>query len=323
VVDLVLHPLEEAGKVGMILDSFQVLVPASTSNLGSGFDTLSAALSVYLKVHVEVCQRENGQSIEGWEHAPEENVLMQSLLAAMEALGRPCPGVRISMENPIPLRRGLGSSGAAIIAGIKIAEEISGQRLSPEQVFEIAYPLEGHPDNLTASLLGGWVLSRLDEGGRVRAERIASTLEVRFVLAIPEKSVATRDARAILPEKYCRADAVFNLQRCALFVHALHAGRKDLLREATRDRLHQSYRAGLVPGLPELLDLRDLEVDLANSLLALWISGSGSAVVALADDKYEQIGDWMCRTFASRGTPAACVVLDLDRSGARVIRPAT
>jgi homoserine kinase len=303
----------------MTSGSFKVLVPASTSNLGSGFDTLSAALSVYLKVHVEVCEGSDFQRMEGWEHSPEENILAQALLVTMEALGRRCPGMRISMENPIPLRRGLGSSGAAIIAGIKIAEEISGHRLSPEEVFEIAYPLEGHPDNLTASLLGGWVLSRLEEGGHVRAERIAAGLEARFVLAIPEKSVATRDARAILPEQYCRADAVYNLQRCALFVHALHTGRKDLLREATQDRLHQPYRAGLVPGVPELLGFRELDADLADSLLALWISGSGSAVVALADGSYERIGHWMCRTLARSGTSAACLVLDLDQFGAKVI----
>jgi homoserine kinase len=307
--------------LGMTSDKFRVLVPASTSNLGSGFDTLSAALSVYLKVEVELCEGGDCHWIRGWEHGPEENVLNQSLLATMEAFGCRPPGMRISMENPIPLRRGLGSSGAAIIAGIKIAEEVTGERLDPEEVFEIAYPLEGHPDNIAASLLGGWVLSRLEEGGRVRAEKIPSKLETRFVLAIPDRSVATRDARAILPEHYCRADAVFNVQRCALFVHALHAGRKDLFRDATRDRLHQAYRAGLVPGLPELLDFRDLDADLSESLLALWISGSGSAVVGLADGKYEQIGNWMCRTFARWGTSAACLILDLDQSGARVIRP--
>lgn len=295
---------------------FSVQVPASASNLGAGFDTLSVALGLRLCVEVEPVAGTQIEWVRGWDSA-EENLLARSLDAALEILRVKPSGMHITMENPIPLRRGLGSSAAAIIAGIRIAERICGVTLSEEKRFEIAYPLEGHPDNLAASLLGGWVLSWVDNG-KMKAERVASSLSCRFVVAIPNVTITTREARAILPEHYTRADTVFNLQRCALLVHTLHTGRKELLREATRDQLHQSYRCPLVPGMQRLLEIQGVSEELANSLLGIFISGSGSSVIALADGDYDEIGNWMVTTLASAGTLASYQVLDLDTKGARV-----
>ncbi len=296
---------------------FVVQVPASTTNLGSGFDTVSAALDLYLRVEIE---RSPGEQIEWaseWDWA-EENILDRSLRATLEFLRVRPPGMRISMDNPIPLKRGLGSSAAAIIAGIRIAEHFCGVRLREEDRFEIGYPLEGHPDNLAASLLGGWVLSRLQDG-KMRVERLDSPLVCRFVVAIPESTIATDEARDMLPESCPRSDTIYNLQRCALLVHALHMGRKDLLREATKDQLHQSYRSSLVPGLERLLRVEGLKDQLADSLLGIYISGAGSSVVALSGGDYDEIGIWMTETLAREGTPASYRVLDLDTQGARVL----
>lgn len=298
---------------------FTVQVPASTSNLGSGFDTVSAALNLYLKVDVEMRPRGGIEWVEGWETSSQDNVLDLALRKTFAYLEANISGMRIGMENPIPLRRGLGSSAAAIIAGIKIAEHVCRTRLSRPQIFEIAYPLEGHPDNLAASLLGGWVVSWVD-GDRMCVEKLDARLSCRFVLAVPEMTVSTREARSILPESYSRGDAVYNLQRCALLVHALHAGRKDLLREGTRDRLHQTYRSRLVPGMEKLLlEAASSVSPLTDSLLGMCISGSGSAVIGLADGDYDAIGRWMVNTFAQSGTPASYKVLDLDKTGAQVL----
>ena len=303
-------------------DPFTVRVPASTSNLGSGFDTVSAALSLYLTVKVEPTRE---KQIE-WLHSgdsplpfgQEDNLILRSLHRALGVLETEAPGCRISMDNQIPLQRGLGSSAAAIIAGIKIAEHLSGGSLDTQQIFQIAYPLEGHPDNLAASLLGGWVLSWVDED-RMQAQRLLSTLSCRFVVTVPEITVSTREARAILPEQYTLEDATFNLQRCGLLIHALNSGQKELLREAMSDRLHQPFRSRLVPGMEQLLRLENLGEEWSNSLLGVSISGSGSTAIVLADDHYEQIGNWMLETLLARATPADWQVVDLDTSGAQTL----
>lgn len=297
---------------------FTVQAPASTSNLGSGFDTVSAALNLYLKVDVEMRPRGGIEWVEGWEASSQDNVLDLAVRKTFAYLGTEIPGIRIAMQNPIPLRRGLGSSAAAIIAGIKVAEHVCRTTLSRMQILEIAYPLEGHPDNLAASLLGGWVLSWVDRE-QMYVEKLDARLSCRFVLAVPEMTVSTREARSILPESYSRGDAVYNLQRCALLVHALHTGRKDLLREGTRDRLHQSYRSRLVPGMEKLFDAASSGNPFKDSLLGICISGSGSAVVGLADGDYDAIGRWMVNTFAQSGTPASFKVLDLDKTGVQVL----
>lgn len=296
---------------------FEVVVPGSTSNLGSGFDTASAALSIYLRLTVEPTAGKKMIWPADWTLAREENMIEQAYLEACSYMGRRAEGLRIEVFNEIPFKRGLGSSGAAIIGGIRIAEHLAGLKLTTQQVFRIAYPLEKHPDNLSASCLGGWVISRVSENA-MEAERIESSVDCRFVVAIPEVVVSTAEARRILPVSYSLADAVFNVQRSALLVHALHSGRKDLLREATQDRLHQSYRARLVPGLPEVLAREALPEELEESLISVTVSGSGSTVLALADGRFDAIGRWMEQSFSRAGTACAVRVLELDRIGARV-----
>ncbi|MBI4444589.1 MAG: homoserine kinase [Acidobacteria bacterium] len=298
------------------MDKFTLKVPASTSNLGSGFDTLSAALDLYLKLDVEPVA---GNQVEwvGWDSS-QENMADRALRCAFEILRVKVPGMRITMENPIPLGRGLGSSAAAIVSGIKIAERASGITLSRQACFDLALPLEGHPDNLAASFLGGWAISWVvDE--RMHAERLASMLECRFVVSVPEVTVSTQEARSILPEKYSRAEAVFNLQRCALLVHALTGGKKELLREATRDQMHQPFRARMVPGISELLERRGLPPDLEDALWAVFISGSGSAVIAMADASFQEIGSWMVNTFQKKRIESSFRILGLDLEGPRFV----
>ena len=306
----------------MSLVPFSVRVPASTSNLGSGFDTVSAALSLYLTVQVEPTSGKQIEWLQGSDSplplAEEDNLILRSLGSTLEVLGVEPPGLRISMDNQVPLQRGLGSSAAAIIAGVKIAEHIGGANLDRGQIFQIAYPLEGHPDNLAASLLGGWVLSWVADH-HMQAERLLSALSCRFILAIPKIMISTREARAILPQQYSLEDATYNLQRCGLLVHALNSGQKKLLREASSDRLHQPFRSQLVPGMNSLLSLEDLDDRLSNSLLGICISGSGSTAIALADDHYEEIGSWMVTTFSTQGTEASWQVVNLDTTGAQVL----
>lgn len=298
--------------------SFRVVVPGSTSNLGSGFDTVSAALSLYLRLSV---MENSGPRLvwpADWDVPDRENAILRAMERTAELLGFTLPGLRIEVENEIPLRRGLGSSAAALVAGVKIVERLSGHEFTEAEILDLTYPLEGHPENLAASLLGGWAISRV-EGKRMRSERLPSRLAVRFIAAIPETGVSTAEARSILPELYSRDDAVFNLQRCALLTFAVREGRTDLLAEATEDRLHQSYRAGLIPGAESVLDRRNLPAQLSPSVHALTISGSGSTLLALSSSDFNEVGEWMIGLLADSGVPATYRVLDLDVKGARVL----
>lgn len=297
---------------------FTVQVPCSTSNLGSGFDALSAALNLCLRLKVELKESGGMEWDPPWP-GPDENLLETALLTFAKAMGVDF-SARLEMDNPIPLKRGLGSSGAAIVAAYKAIQETSGAELPSEEFWRIALRLEGHPDNLAASLRGGWVLSRQSDSG-VEIEPIPCRLKCRFVLAVPELTVSTHEARSILPSHYSRDDLVFNLQRSSLLVLALCTGRKALLREAVEDRIHQPYRSRLIPGSHALLTYQDLPPHLRECLLAVTISGSGASLVALADGAYQEIGDWMVRKFGEAGVTSRVLILDLDSSGPEIHRP--
>ncbi len=297
---------------------FTVKIPGSTSNLGPGFDTVSAALSLYLTLGVERITTETIEWPKDWGLKDSENMILASLRQACQWLGIEAKGLRFTVKNEIPLKRGLGSSAAAIIGGIKVAEHLAGRQLDDQEIFRIAYPLEKHPDNLAASLLGGWVISRT-EGSLMEAERLPAGLDCRFVVAIPETVVSTERARSILPSQFGIEDVVYNLQRSTLLVHAVTSGRRDLLSTATQDRLHQSYRASLVPGLPAVLAREALPEYVEGSLLSVTVSGSGSTVLAIADGHWEEIGRWMVSTFGREGIEAEFRILDLETRGATIV----
>lgn len=299
-------------------EEYSVVVPGSTSNLGSGFDTVSAALGLYLKVRVTPTEKQQLRWPADWSLSSEENAVERALKATCAEFGVAVPGLNFEVENEIPLKRGLGSSGAALVAGVKIAEVLAGEELKPDDAFRIIYPLEGHPDNLAASLYGGWVISHV-EGDRMGAERLPARLRASFVVAIPETTVSTAAARSILPGRYSLEESVFNLQRCALLVLSLIDNRTELLARATEDRLHQAYRARLIPGAKSLLERKNLPTHLEDNLLSITVSGSGSTILAIAGDHTAEIGAWMEETFASNGVKASHRVLQLDEQGARVL----
>ena len=171
---------------------------------------------------------------------------------------------------------------------------------------------------MAASLLGGWTLSWVDSG-TVSAERLDSRLACRFVVAIPDIEISTSQARAILPDRYTLAEAVFNLQRCGLLVFALSQGRDDLLREATRDRLHQAFRASLIPGADRVLSRAAMPEELSRQVLALTVSGSGSTLLAITRGSHDEVGRWMVSTLAEQRSRADYRVLELDAGGVRVV----
>ena len=304
----------------------KIIVPASTSNLGASFDTCGLALSLYLRVEVEQLERgfEIMLSGEGADKLPrdESNLIVRAALHTAQQRRRKISGARLRVDSQIPLSRGLGSSSAAIIAGISIYEALSGERLGEEEFFDYALHFEGHGDNLAPSMLGGVVVAvvkeYVDYSGAERRSLVAVKRhwpeEVRIVLCIPEVEMETAKMRAVLPQMVTRHDAIYNLQRAALLQAALSERRFDLLSEALRDRLHQPFRAPLAPGLSEVLKMND-ETNAHPGLLGVAISGAGSALIAFATGNCGAIAETMNARMAACGVKARAMEVKVDNRG--------
>jgi homoserine kinase len=258
-------------------DVAEIVVPGSISNLGPAFDALSVAVQLYLRVRVTEIRPSDADTIETEFVGPAPsgpNRIETAFRHARAKVGKAAPGVRIRVCSDIPTRAGLGSSGAATIAGLRLYEAITSARPSAGWL-AMACELEGHPDNAAAALLGGVTVSCQHGDGRVTARSWRWPSEIRFVVATPDAPLDTAHARQVLPRAIALEDAVFNMQHALLLVRALETGQHADLREAVRDRWHQPTRAPLVVGLPEALALDD------PAVLGVCLSGAGPSIVAL------------------------------------------
>ncbi|MGB6431671.1 MAG: homoserine kinase [Candidatus Acidiferrales bacterium] len=296
-----------------------VRVPASSANLGAGFDCFGLALGLYLDVRARVVAgppescRVN-YSGQGAESIPRtaDNLIYRSALLLAEREGFRLPPLDLDVTNEIPLGGGLGSSAAAIVAGVLIGAAFAGRRVRPERLLSCASEIEGHADNVAAALHGGWVVLAQASSGILVVRRPWPN-RIRAVVVSPDAQVDTRASRKKLSPEVLREDAVFNLQRVALFCAAIDAGRPDLLREAMRDRLHQPQRRNLVPGLAEALELFK-----RPGLLGVALSGAGPSVLAFADGHCQAIGEDIAAAFARHGMRSTVRVLTAGVPGARV-----
>lgn len=309
----------------------EIIVPASTSNLGASFDTCGLALSLYLRVEVEPTGRgfEIIPSGEGAEKVPrdESNLIIRAALFAAQQRQQSLPGARLRIDSQIPLSRGLGSSSSAIIAGLSVYQALTGDGLSQQDFFDYALHFEGHGDNLAPSTLGGLVVAVVKEytdySGTERRSLLAVKRhwpdEIGIIICIPELELETARMRAVLPRMVTRPDAIFNLQRGALLQAAIAERRFELINEALRDRLHQPYRAPLAPGLSEVLALNDETADYPG-LLGVAISGAGSTLIAFSNGDAadrERIGEAMVSRMRGHGVEAVWQEVGVDNQGLR------
>jgi homoserine kinase len=288
-------------------------VPASTSNLGAGFDALSLALQRYLKISVEPATTfeivVTGLDASSIPRTP-DNLIRRVADRVAKGRGRQLPPFRMTIENEIPLARGMGSSAAAIIAGVSCYELAADDPLSESDLFQYALEFESHPDNLAAALRGGLVATALADDGEVLIAKLSVADGVKTVVVIPEFELSTEKARGVLPQTYSRKDAVYNIQRSALTVAALTTGNWAHLREAMKDRIHQPYRAALIPGLDEILGLE------TPGLLSVALSGAGPTVFAMAEPQNaENVGNAIVRIFERHGVKAAPLMVNIDTEG--------
>jgi homoserine kinase len=300
---------------------FEVRVPASTSNLGPGFDCFGLALKLYLTVGATVVPRAAEQCKVTTTGAKENealprnavNLIYRAMSFAVQREGATLPPVELLVHNEIPLASGLGSSAAAIVAGIKLGGLITSNQIPNERIQVYATEFEGHPDNVAASLYGGFLTSTVCSDGTVISAKFPWPAEIRAVVVSPHSQLPTHVARAALQRTVSRQDAVYNLQRTALFTAALAQQRYDLFWEAMHDRLHQPQRESLVPGLAEALALPRMP-----GLLGIALSGAGPSIVALVDGNEEAIGARLASCFQVRRIESTVRILDVDNEGCQV-----
>ena len=292
-----------------------VQVPATTANFGAGFDSLGAALDYYNRIWMEEW---DGCWIEILDDTlvptDETNLIYQTAKALYERCGRPFKGLHIRQENRIPTARGLGSSSACIAGGLLAANELLGRPCDQAQLVDLAAEMEGHPDNSTPALLGGFVAAAMEEN-HVYCAQCPVPEGLGFVAVIPDFELKTADARRALPDQYDRADGVYNLSRSALMAISMAQGKLENLRIAAQDRLHQPYRLGLIPGAKQVFDFFNKpQADTA------YLSGAGSTLMGLVP--MERM-DSICRAardfLDAQGLPGWKVLGLRPGEGARIV----
>ncbi|MDR3543932.1 MAG: homoserine kinase [Desulfosporosinus sp.] len=295
----------------------RVKIPATSANLGPGFDCLGLALQLYNTITVET-DRPFQISLTGSYSdgipADESNLVWRTMCHFWDLIHYPIPTVALTFENLIPPARGLGSSSAAIVGGLVAANTLAGSPYTKYELLQIANSLEGHPDNVTPALYGGITLSIPTEGG-VLPRILAQSPKLRAVVIIPDLLLKTEKARGILPSQVSRRDAVFNIAHAGLLIEAFIRAEYSFLKEGMRDVLHQNQRAVLIPGL-----LETIEAAVQAGAYGAALSGSGPTLLALTEPEFEQnIALSMLDVFKRHDVHAQSYALAIDSEGAQII----
>jgi len=291
----------------------KVRVPATTANIGPGFDCLGIALDLYCYIEVE--EIEKGLVIEGCDDKfkGEDNLIYKSMKRIFESASYSPRGIKIKVDSKIPISRGLGSSAACIIGGLLVANELVGCVYSKEEILNIATQIEGHPDNVIPALVGGMTVA-IHEKDRVYYNKIKVSDRFKFYALIPQFTVSTEKARKVLPKVIDYKDAVFNIGRVSLLITSFIEG-NDNIKIACRDKIHEDYRKELIKGFDTI---KEKCLDLGS--LAVFISGSGSTLMAIVDKEntdfkakiekaiYNFEGSWIVKE------------VNIDYEGAKIIK---
>ena len=255
-------------------------VPATSANLGAGFDSLGIALTMKNRIWMEVSDTVDITSNDGTDIPRDKsNLIFWAANYLYELCEKELPGLKIVQENNIPMARGLGSSSACIVAGILGANRFMGNPFSQNDLLNIAAKIEGHPDNTSPAISGGLVASAM-EGERVYSVSVPVSDKIRFAVMIPPFELKTEKARGVLPTEYSREDAVYNLSRSGLMTASLFSGKLENLRVAVQDRIHQPYRSGLIENCDTVF-----RVSYELGSLGTYVSGAGPTIISMIDAK--------------------------------------
>jgi len=295
-------------------------VPATSANLGPGFDCIGMALDLYNYIDFEIGEKDGYLSLdvsgEGKESLAKDksNLVYQAFSRVFIKRKEAIPGIKLKLINNIPLARGLGSSSAAIIGGLMIANHFLSEKLSPQELLDLALEFEGHPDNIAPALLGGIVLCTINGENRVHYHKLNPPEGLSCTVLIPQYELSTKKAREILPETVPLKDAIFNVGKMGLFISAINTGNLELLKQAIEDKLHQPYRSILIPGLSEIL------AETAQSkALGVAISGAGPSIIVFHKPEDKDEVTIFQKKLAEKGTVAKLINLKPVAEGAQLV----
>lgn len=295
-----------------------IKVPATSANMGPGFDSIGVALQLYNHLWVE--EIPNGLAIEikreqGIAISRDENNLIYQTMAAFYAeLGKQMPAVRLIQEDFIPMVRGLGSSAACIVAGLLAANALSGANYSVEHLAQIAAKMEGHPDNSNPALMGGMVVGVLNQE-KMGYVKVDMPEDLIFAAMVPDFPVSTTKSRGVLPQQISREDAIFNASRAGLLVASMYTRKYENLAMAMEDKMHQPYRKQLIPDMDGIFQTAK-----ESGALATYLSGAGSTLMAvLKEDIADEFETKMTRYLSSIPNGWKLTLLKPDKTGAQII----
>lgn len=292
----------------------KIIVPATSANLGPGFDTLGLALNLYNKFSFE--ETLEGIEINGCtdQDKNEKNLVYISLLRTFELLGYKGKGIKIDIEGDIPMSSGLGSSASCILGGIMGADELLGASLSKEEILKLGTEIEGHPDNIAPALFGGLVVS-LMEDNNIYYNQINMAKGIKFIGIVPDFTLSTSAAREVLPGQVPYREAIENVSRVSLLISAIANGRFDLLKYALKDNLHQPYRGKLIPKFNEIVE-KSYEI----GALGTYLSGAGPTIMSIIKDDNKEFIVELKEYLNQINYKSNVLELEIDFKGARATK---
>ena len=307
-----------------------VKVPATTANIGPGFDCLGMALPIYNTITIEETVLpgtgiENNVIAESaaidelsLEHIPlDENSLVYKAVELLyNSIGQTPSELKINIHSNIPVARGLGSSASVIVGALIAANELLGKPADEVALLSIACEIEGHPDNITPAIVGGLVLSSQEDDGSVIYRKLNWPTEWAITVCVPDFELSTDIARSVLPKEVPMKDAIFNAQRLGMFVQAVNTKDAELMKLALKDRLHQPYRMKLVPGLDKIMDnLRHID-----SVLGCVLSGAGSSILVISEkNDLDKIRGIVKDTWTDQNIKSDIKTLNIEQTGAQIV----
>ncbi len=304
-----------------------VKVPATTANLGPGFDCLGLALPIYNEITVEeTVMPGSGIEINIIEDSEtydvlsipkdENNIVYKAIELLYNFVGQTVSDIKITIKTNIPVTRGLGSSAAVIVGGLLAANKLLGSPADDAVLLSIASEVEGHPDNVTPAMFGGCCLASMEDDGSVIYTKMDWPSDWKLNILIPDYELDTKIARSILPEKITVADAAFNVRKCAMLVDAICRHDSELLKKSLKDKIHQPYRENLVKGFKELTELLNNKDD----ILGCVISGAGPAILVISvNDGFDKVKNDVKKIFDDKNVKCDIRTLNLENTGSVIL----
>lgn len=307
-----------------------VKVPATSANIGPGFDCMGLALPIYNTVTIEetvlpgtgveinVLADSDAIDQASLDHIPldENSIVYKAVELLYNSIGQTPSELKITIHSSIPVTRGLGSSSSVIVGALLAANELLGRPADEAALLSIATEIEGHPDNVAPAILGGLIIAAQEDDGSVTYRKLEWPEEWALTVCIPDFELATEIARSVLPKEVPMKDAIFNAQKLAMLLHAVNTKDSELMKSALKDRLHQPYRMKLIPGLDKIMDnLKHFE-----NVLGCVISGAGSTILVISEkNDLDKVRNVVKETWANQNIKCDIRTLSIENNGAQVI----